>query len=148
MRFSELTYRDLLSGVVALTAVVAANLLAVETADSGAEARLSDADSTIEIPAAPAPITGVRGPDLGSVASAEYLEDIELVVPVLNRPEPRLPALPEMDARWLGNGIMAAPASVIEVDPPEIDAAATFDAPSIEVPLIERPELPAPPPVR
>jgi hypothetical protein len=68
---------------------------------------------------------------------------------VLNRPEPRLPDLPEFDSPWLGDGIMAAPATDIRVDPPSISAeAALFDAPSIEVPLIERPELPAPPAVR
>lgn len=148
MRYNELTSRHLFSGIVALTAVVAANLLAVETENTATEAGRADGNA-VEIPAAPAPITGVRGPDLGHAASLEYLDDIELVVPVLNRPEPRLPDLPEFDSPWLGDGIMAAPASVIRVDPPTISAeAAMFDAPSIETPLIERPELPAPPSVR
>lgn len=142
MRYTDLTYRHLFSGIVALIAVLAANLLAVETEDAGAEAR------RVEIPAAPAPITGIRGPDLGHAASLEYVDDIELVVPVLNRPEPRLPDLPEIDSPWLGDGIMAAPTSVIRVDPPVLDATAVLDAPSIELPAIERPELPAPPAVR
>lgn len=148
MRSTELTYRHLFSGVIAITAVVAANLLAVETENTETEARAADANHAVEIPAAPAPITGIRGPDLDNVASVEYLDDIELVVPVLNRPEPRLPDLPEIDSPWLGNGIMAAPTTVIEVDPPDLDATIDLDAPSIEVPVIERPELPAPPSVR
>lgn len=148
MRYNELTSRQLFSGIVALTAVVAANLLAVETEHTETEARAADAKHAVEIPAAPAPVTGIRGPDLGHVASVEYLDDIELVVPVLNRPEPRLPDLPEIDSPWLGYGIMAAPATVIEVDSPDLDATAALDAPSIEIPVIERPELPAPPAVR
>lgn len=137
MRYTELTYRQLFSGIVALTAVVAASLLAVETENT-----------EVEIPAAPAPVTAIQGPELGHVASLEYLDDVELVVPVLKRPEPRLPDLPEIDSPWLGYGIMAAPAAVIEVDPPVFDATAALDAPSIEIPVIERPELPAPPAVR
>lgn len=149
MRSTELTYRHLFSGIIAITAVVAANLLAVETEDGGAEARRVDARNASEIPAAPAPITGIRGPDLDNVASVEYLDDIELVVPVLNRPEPRLPDLPEIDSPWLGDGIMPAPTTEIRVDPPTISAeAADLDAPSLEVPVIERPELPALPAVR
>lgn len=148
MRYTELTYRHLFSSIVALAAVVAANLLAVETDDGGTEARQIDARSSSEIPAAPAPVTGIRGPDLDHVASVEYLDDIELVVPVLNRPEPRLPDLPRIDSPWLGDGITAAPTTVIEVDPPDLDARVDLDATQIEIPAIERPELPALPSVR
>src|SRR3970282_475435 len=95
MRYTELTYRQLFSGIVALTAVVAASLLAVETENT-----------EVEIPAAPAPVTAIQGPERGHVASLEYLDDVELVVPVLKRPEPRLPDLPEIDSPWLGYGIM------------------------------------------
>lgn len=149
MRYTNLTYRQLFSGIAAFAAVVAANLLAVETEDGGSDARRIDARNAGEIPAAPAPVTGIRGPDLGHAASLEYLDDIELVVPVLKRPEPSLPDLPEVDSPWLGDGIMPAPTTDIHVDPPAISAeAADLDAPSLEAPIIERPDLPALPPVR
>lgn len=136
------THRRLISGLVAVTAVVTANLLAAEAETVATE---------YEIVAAPQPITGIAAPELSKLPD---LDDVEFVVPVLSRTKLELPAPPDVDvesirsraAAWLGDGVMPAPAVRIEVEAPDMSTD-VLGAPAIEVPALQRPDL-APPPVR
>lgn len=148
MRNFTIGWSQVSKGAVAIAAVLAGSLLASEVERAAGEG----VDETA-IPAAPSPIVGVEAPRIEELD----LGDADFVVPVLRRIDLRLPEPPAIDVEawrenarpWLGDGIMAAPATEISVDPPTISAeAADLDAPSIDVPVIERPELPAPPSVR
>lgn len=150
MRNFTIGWSQVSKGTVAIAAVLAGSLLASEV--ERAEGEGVDAVE-MAIPAAPSPIVGVEAPRI----EEPDLGDADFVVPVLRRIDLRLPEPPAIDVAewrknarpWLGDGIMVAPASEISVDPPTISAeAADLDAPSIDVPVIERPELPALPPVR
>ena len=129
--------KQLFSGIIAVAAVVAANLLAAESA----------------IPSAPEAITGISAP---SVSEAASLEDHKLVVPVIRRSELTLPAPPDIDVEaardeasaWLGDGAIAAPNASIDVAAPELNGDAGSLAPDLDVPELERPELPALPKIR
>jgi len=151
------THRRLISGLVAVTVVVTANLLAAEAETAGAEDAASDgmagaAAVEYELTPAPAPITGITGPELSELPD---LEEPGFVVPVLSRPKLELPPLPKVDvasiraeaATWLGDGVMSAPTGRIEVAAPDVAESDALDAPTIDVPALERPVL-APPPVR
>lgn len=127
----------ILAASVAAGTVVAANVLMLA-------AQPVDADADAAMPARPAAITGIAAP---SVRAGLDLDDIEFVVPVLDRPDIRMPDLPDIE-RSLVLGRRAASAR-----PLPIDAAAppvTVDAfeEELEVPSLQRPDLPAPPPVR
>lgn len=143
----KIQFKRLISAVVAVTGVVVANLIAAEPADvtSGG----SSVDGREAIPASPAPITGVTAPK-EIVLSAEEA----IVVPPIHRtqsselPPIDLESIRERARAWIGDGLMAAPTTAIEVAGPEIDASATVDGLSIEVPALVRPELKAPPEVR
>lgn len=142
----ELNDRRLTNAVVAMAAVVAANVLLLQThvdITGAAGAEVSD------IPAAPAPITSVTGPRLSlKVLAAER----EFFVPV-RRAEIRLPDPPEIrvDAiretarTWLGDGVVAAPSDAIEVAAPDLAAVGALDAAVLDVPELEPPALAAPP---
>lgn len=151
------THRRLINGLVAVTVVATANLLAAQ-AETVGTADVADDGAThavaveYELIPAPAPITGITGPELSDLPD---LDDVEFVVPVLSRPKLELPALPDVDvesirakaAAWLGDGVMPAPAARIEVEAPDVSTEYGLDAPTIEVPALQRPEL-APPPIR
>ncbi|MFW6088258.1 MAG: hypothetical protein ACODAB_00810 [Gemmatimonadota bacterium] len=150
MRNFTIGWSPVSKGAVAIAAVLAGSLLASEVERAGGEGVEAD---EMAIPAPPAPIMGVEAPQIEQLD----LGEADFVVPVLRRMDLRLPEPPAIDmaawrekARpWLGDGVMPAPTTEIQVDPPTISAeAATFDAPSIETPVLERPELPAPPAVR
>lgn len=136
------THRRLISGLVAVTAVVTANLLAAEAEIAAVE---------YELVPAPEPITGVAAPELSEIPA---LDGVEFVVPVLSRTKLELPVPPDVDvesiraraAAWLGGGVMPAPAMRIEVEAPDVSTD-VLGAPTIEVPALQRPDL-APPPVR
>lgn len=131
------TTKQLFSGIIAVAAVVAANLLAAESA----------------IPSAPEAITGISAP---SVTGAASFEDHEFVVPVMRRSELALPTLPDIDVEavrdeasaWLGDGAIAAPTVSIDVAAPGVSGAAGSLAPDLDVPELERPELPLLPKIR
>lgn len=147
----KLTSGQISRAIVALAAVLAGSLLAAEV--ERAEGEGVGAQNEVLIPAAPGPITGVEAPRTGDVSFTEA----EFVVPVLRRPDLKLPDPPPIDVEawrekarsWLGDGVPPAPTGELRAEPPTISReAATFDAPSIEVPVLERPALPAPPAVR
>lgn len=148
MRNFTIGWSQVSKGVVAIAAVLAGSLLASEV--ERAEGEGVELDETA-IPSAPSPVMNVEPPQVEELD----LDDAYFVVPVLRRTDLRLPEPPAIDmaawrerARsWLGDGIPPAPTTEIRVDPPSISAEA-FDAPSIETPVIERPELPALPSVR
>lgn len=150
MRSFTIGWSQLSKGAVAISAVLAGSLLASEI--ERAEGEGIEADE-MAIPAAPLPIMGVAAPQVEELD----LGGADFVVPVLRRTDLRLPEPPAIDVAawwekarpWLGDAVPPAPTMEIRVDPPTISAeAARFDAPSIETPLLERPELPAPPSVR
>ena len=136
-------------GAVAIVAVLAGSLLASEVDRADGEGIEVD---EMAIPAAPSPIMSVEAPRIEELD----LSVADLVVPVLRRTDLRLPELPAIDVAawrekarpWLGDGVPPAPTTAISVAPPMISAEAMLDAPSIEIPVIERPALPAPPAVR
>lgn len=147
------THRHLINGLVAVIVVMTANLAAeaeivgtAGIADDGA----TDAAVEYELIAAPPPITGITGPELLELPD---LDDVEFVVPVLSRPKLELPAPPDVDvesirakaAAWLGDGVMPAPVARIEVEAPDVSTEYGLDAPTIEVPALQRPELSTPP---
>lgn len=151
------THRRLINGLVAVTVVVTANLLVTEAEIAGTAEVTDDGATNVAavedaIIPAPAPITGIPGPELSELSD---LDDVEFVVPVLSRPTFELPAPPDVDvesvraraAAWLGDGVMPAPVARIEVEAPDVSTGDGLDAPTIEVPVLQRPEL-APPPVR
>lgn len=137
--------RRIASGALAVTAVVAANLLVVN-ADTAKGQDFYDlvADRTpdtisVAIPSAPASVdaTLVAAPDLPEL---ESLDDIDFVVPVLERREAVLPALPEIDgAPWMKNGVPPAPRADLEIAPPEVEGASALDDLRIEVPELRLP---------
>ena len=142
------THLRLLSGLLAVTVALTANLLATEAEIAGSRIDVADGGAAdgYNVPLAPAPITGVSGPDLSDLPD---LDDVEFVVPVLERPELRLPDPPTIEAApWFGDGVMPAPTGAIHVEAPDVADAAWLETPTIDVPVLERPELPAPPPVR
>lgn len=149
MRNLNNTYGRVFSGIVAGAAVLAANLLVVQEITESEAAEVAEVPS---IPAAPSPITSVVAPDLDAI---DLYDDVEFVVPVLNRSRLELPPPPvEVEAiratarAWLGDGVMAAPANDIEIVAPDVKALEDLTGPSIDVPELERPELPALPPIR
>lgn len=129
--------KQLFSGIIAIAAVVAANLLAAESA----------------LPSAPEAITGISAPDVSAAAS---LEDHKFVVPVMRRGELTLPAPPDIDvgavreaaSTWLGDGAIAAPSASIDVAAPDVSGDAGSLALDLDVPDLERPELPSLPKIR
>lgn len=129
--------KQLFSGTIAAAAVVAANLLAAESA----------------IPPAPEAITGISAP---SVSAAASFEDHEFVVPVMRRSDLSLPTPPDIDVEavrdeasaWLGDGTIAAPNVSIDVAAPELSGDAGSLALDLDVPDLERPELPPLPKIR
>jgi hypothetical protein len=131
------TTKKLFGGIIAVAAVVAANLLAAESA----------------IPSAPEAITGIGAPSVSATAS---FEDHEFVVPVMRRGELTLPTPPDIDVEavrneasaWLGNGAIAAPTASIDVVAPEVSRDAEPLALDLDVPELERPELPTLPKIR
>lgn len=141
MRYNNTNSRQILSGAVALTAIVAASLMAPDG---------SGADNTDDaaVPAAPAPLTGIRGPALDGLESLDGLETLEFIVPVLARPELRLPDIPEYESAWIEDGIMPAPTTVIDVDAPDVEAVEDLSESILKSFALERPEFPTPPPVR
>lgn len=150
MRNLNKTYRRVFSGIVAGTAVLAANLLVVHKITESEATEVADFAS---IPAAPSPITSVVAPDLNV---SDLYDDVEFIVPVLDRPRLELPPPPPVDVEairastraWLGDGVMAAPTDDIEIAAPDVATLEDLDGPSIDVPELERPELPALPPIR
>ena len=149
MRNLNKTYRRVFSGIVAGAAVLAANLLVVHKITESEAAEVAD----FAIPAAPAPIASVTAPDLDI---PDLYDAAEFVVPVLNRPRLELPPPPLVDVEairasaraWLGDGVMAAPTDEIVIAAPDVATLEDLAGPAIDVPVLERPELPAPPPVR
>lgn len=143
------TYRNLFSGFAAAAAVITANLLAAE---ADREPNTDTVSSTsIAIPAAPAPIdlSAVEAPEV----TAEAVDGGEFIVPVLSRPDLRLPPSPAAVGEirraaeaWLGQGVMEAPAVAIAVEPPDVESYE--DQAAIPVPVLTRPSLPEPPVVR
>ena len=149
MRNLNNTYGRVFSGIVAGAAVLAANLLVVHRIAKSEAAEFAE---FAPIPAAPSPITSVIAPDLDI---PDLYDDVEFVVPVLNRPRLELPPPPvdveaiRASARaWLGDGVMAAPTNDIEIVAPDVATFEDLAGPSIDVPELERPELPALPPIR
>lgn len=150
MRNFTIEWSQVSKGAVAIAAVLAGSLLASEVERAEGEGVAAD---EMAVPAAPSPIMGVEAPQVEQLD----LGDADFVVPVLRRTDLRLPEPPAIDVAawrenarpWLGDGIMPAPTTEIRVSPPTISAeAADLDAPSIDVPVLERPELPALPSVR
>lgn len=143
MNNPSITPRKLLSAIVAVAAVVTANLVAKDVDSS---APVTDDAAPAEIMPAPAPITGIAAPVV-----EEILEfgAPELTVPVLRRPVV-LPPPPPKPSRGalLGTGVLPAPDVNIRVEPPSVGIDATASEARIDVPALVRPELPAPPPVR
>ena len=126
----------ILAGAVACATIVAANVLMLAAQPVG--------DDDAYMPPRPAALTGVAAPTVGSDLE---LGEIRLVVPVLDRPELRLPELPDVErGALLGSGTMAAPEAVIEVRAPDIAVAGRET--TIEAPVLRQPDLPVPPPVR
>lgn len=148
MRNLNKTYRRVFSGIVAGAAVLAANLLVVQKITESEAAEVADSAA---IPAAPPSITSVIAPDFDV---PDLTDDVEFVVPVLNRPRLELPPAVDVDAirastrAWLGDGVMAAPTDDIEIAAPDVATLEDLDGLSIDVPELERPELPALPPIR
>lgn len=150
MRNVSIGWSQVSKGAVAIAAVLAGSLLVSEAERAAGE----DIEAAaMAVPAAPSPIVGVDAPRVADLGFG----DVDFVVPVLRRMDLRQPEPPAIDVAasrerarpWLGDGIMPAPTTDIHVDPPAISAeAADLAAPSLEVPAIERPELPAPPSVR
>ena len=148
MRNIELSRRDLFNGFAAIAAVTAGILLVAEL----------EAEASLPIPSAPDAIdvTSIDAPDVSIANELDELHGIEFVVPVLDRSELRLPALPAIDAErvraeaasWLGDGVMAAPTATIEVEAPDLDAIDELSGPRLEVATLERPELPELPAIR
>lgn len=141
--------RQLIRGSVVAAAVIAANLVAAEPGDVEA----TDSTSVQRIvPEAPAPIVGIAAPEI----RVSYPRADEIVVPAVRRGVARMPEAPAIDVEavrqsasaWLGNGVMTAPGEAIDVEAPIIDASAAETELGIDVPALERPELPAPPTVR
>lgn len=150
MRNFTTGWSQISKGAVAIAAVLAGSLLASEV-----ERAEGEGIELVEmaIPAAPSPIMGVEAPQVEGVD----LGVVDFAVPVLRRMDLRQPEPPAIDVAawrerarpWLGDGIMPAPTTEIHVDPPTVSAEADmFAAPSIEVPAIRHPEIPALPPVR
>jgi len=146
------TYRHLFSGFAAVAAVVTANLLAAEADREPSTDSVSS--TSIAVPAAPAPID-LRAIDAPEVpAASDAANAAEFIVPVLSRPDLRLPPPPlpavgeirRAAEAWLGRGVMEAPAAAIAVEPPDVETYE--DASAIRVPALERPSLPEPPAVR
>lgn len=135
--------RKLASGALVSAAVIAANLLVVN-AEAAAGQDFYDlvadrASISVAIPSAPASVdaTLVAAPDLPEL---ESLDDIDFVVPVLERREAVLPALPEIDgAPWIKNGVPPAPRADLEIAPPEVEGASALDDLRIEVPELRLP---------
>lgn len=140
-------FKRFISALVAVTGVVVANLIAAEPADVTSDRSLID--DRADVAAVPAPITGIA-PPRGIIESTDH----GIVVPAIHGT--RSSELPPIDlgtirerARvWLGDGVVAAPTSTIEVAAPEIDGTATMEEISIDVPELVRSELPVPPAVR
>lgn len=142
--------RQLIRGSVVAAAVIAANLVAAEPGDVEA----TDDSTSVQriVPEAPAPIVGIAAPEI----RVSYPRDDEIVVPAIRRGVARMPEAPAIDieavrqsaSAWLGNGVMTAPGEAIDVEAPIIDASASETELGIDVPVLERPELPAPPTVR
>jgi len=150
MRNVKPTHWRLFSGFAAVAAVITANLLAAE---AGHEPTTDTVSSTsIAIPPAPAPIelSGIEAPEV----TVEAVDAGEFIVPVLSRPDLRLPPPPPAAVgeirraaeAWLGQGVMEAPTERIVVEPPGLELRE--DAAAIQVPALERPSLPEPPAVR
>lgn len=150
MRNLSKTHGRVFSGIVAGAAVLAANLLVVHEITESEAAEVAD---SAPIPAAPSPITSVVAPDLDV---SDLYDDLEFVVPVLNRPRLVFPPPPPVEVEairastraWLGDGVMAAPTSAIEIVAPDVATIEDLAGPSIDVPELERPELPTLPPIR
>lgn len=143
MNNPSITPRKLLSAIVAVAAVVTANLVAK---DIDSSAPVTDNAAPVEIMPAPAPITGIAAP---VVAEILEFDTPELTVPVLRRPVV-LPPPPPKPSRGalLGTGVLPAPDVDIRVEPPIVDLDASASEARIDVPVLVRPELPPPPPVR
>lgn len=127
-------FRRVASGAVAVAAVIAANLV-LDAEDARGEEKYD-----ISIPSAPVAVdaTRVAAPRLPDLVS---LEDVDFVVPVLERREAVLPELPEVDgAPWIKNGVPPAPRAEIEVAAPTIEGAEALDEIRIEVPELRLPE--------
>ena len=136
--------RKFASGAVAVAAVVAANLLVINADVAAGQPYydLVNGRPTIDvaIPSAPAPVdvTRVAAPRLPDL---ESLDEIEFVVPVLERRAAVLPELPDVSgAPWIRNGIPPAPRASLEVAAPEIAAAAALDDLRLQVPELRLPE--------
>lgn len=137
MQTNALTYKQLFSGLVAVGAVLAANLLA-------AEARIVRAPGAIE---------NIAAPDIDMPAT---FDAADLVVPVLRDRDLMLPEPPAIDVEavrdraraWLGDGPIAAPNKEIEVSSPSLDSSVESLELELEAPELTRPDLPELPEIR
>ena len=143
MNNPSITSRKLLSAIVAVAAVVTANLVAQDVDSS---APFTENQARMEIIPAPAPITGVAAPVVEKILE---FGAPELTVPVLRRPVVLPPPPPNpLRGTLLGTGVLPAPHVDIRVEPPTVGIDATASEARIDVPALVRPELPLPPPVR
>lgn len=143
MNNPSITPRKLLSAIVAVAAVVTANLVAKDVDSS---ASVTEDEARMEIMPAPAPITGVAGPVVEEILE---FSAPELTVPVLRRPVVLPPPPPKpLRGALLGTGVLPAPNGDIRVEPPSVGIDPTATEIRIDVPALVRPELPPPPPVR
>lgn len=140
--------RKLVAAGLATFVVVTANLLAMEAEYGSVAGEAITVERTV--PAAPAPID-VEAFDPPSVAELPPLESLDLMVPELRRPhlgEPALGRLYEQARTGRSGRVMAAPTAELVADPPVLEVSAIDAQPILRVPALERPELPAPPPVQ
>ncbi len=153
MKNLTITKSRLLSISVALAAIAAANVLLLQTERQVRNATGAEVENaTAEVPAAPAPITGVEAPKLSHEVLAT---EREFYVPVMRReislPDPPAILVGKVRAQarsWLGDGVMMAPIDEILVDEPEVSQFRRIEEVELKVPQLERPELPSPPSVR